>query len=187
MTKLIYATNVSLDGYIEDQHGAFDFGPPDAELFRCHTELLQSAGTLLYGRSLYESMSVWETDATLAARSAAMADFAAAWQKADKIVYSTTLTATSTARTRIERHFDPAAVRDLKAAAGSDLTIGGANLASQAIKAGLVDECQLFVWPTAVGAGKPGLPTDARIELELIAERHFGNGVVLLRYHPRGR
>jgi dihydrofolate reductase len=182
MTKLIYATNFSLDGYIEDERGSFDFGRPDDELFRCHTELIQSAGTLLYGRRLYEGMSVWETDATLAARSEPMADFAAAWQKADKIVYSTTLTAATTAKTRIERHFDPAAVRELKAAASSDLTIGGANLASQAIKEGLVDEFQLFVWPTAVGGGKPALPTDARTELELVDERRFGNGVVLLRY-----
>ena len=185
MTKLIYLTNVSLDGYIEDEHGAFDFGPVDAEVFRSHTELLQSAGTFLYGRRLYETMSVWETDATLAAQSDPMADFATAWQAANKVVYSTTLTAASTANTRIERRFDPTAVRELKAAASSDITVGGADLGSQALIAGLVDECQLYVWPTVLGRGKPALTTDARIDLELSDERRFGNGVVLLRYRPR--
>ncbi|MGH1565156.1 dihydrofolate reductase family protein [Mumia sp. DW29H23] len=187
MAKLIYATNMSLDGYIEDKDGAFDFGPRDAEVFQCHTELLQSAGTFLYGRRLYESMAVWETDATLAAQSDALADFATAWQAADKIVFSTTLTAASTANTRVERHFDHPAVRELKATASGDITIGGAHLAAQAITAGLVDECQLFVWPTTIGGGKPALPTDSRTDLELLDERRFGNGVVLLRYRTRGR
>jgi dihydrofolate reductase len=116
-----------------------------------------------------------------------MADFAKAWQTANKVVYSTTLTAASTANTRIERHFDPTAVRELKAAASSDITVGGANLAAQALKAGLVDECQLLVWPAVVGGGKPALPTDARTDLELIDERRFENGVVLLRYRPVGQ
>jgi dihydrofolate reductase len=187
MTKLIYVTNVTLDGYIEDERGAFDFGPMDDEVFRSCTSLLQSAGTLLYGRRLYESMAVWETDDTLAARSDLMAAFATAWQAANKVVYSTTLTAASTSNTRIERHFDPTAVRELKAAASSDLTVGGANLVSHAFKAGLVDECQLFVWPTVLGGGKPAFPIDARADLELIDERRFGNGVVLLRYRPAGR
>jgi dihydrofolate reductase len=187
MTKLIYVTNVSLDGYIEDERGAFDFGPLDTEVFRSHTTLLQSAGTFLYGRRLYETMAVWETDATLAAQSDLMADFATAWQSANKVVYSTTLSAVSTANTRIERHFDPTALRELKAAASRDITVGGANLASQAFTAGLVDECQLFVWPTVVGGGKPALPTGVRVDLELIDERRFANGVVLLRYRPLGR
>lgn len=187
MTKLIYVTNVTLDGYIEDEHGAFDLFPPDDEVFRSHTNLLQSAGTFLYGRRLYETMAPWETKATLAAQSDLTADFATAWQTANKVVYSTTLTAASTANTRIERHFDPTAVRELKAAASSDITVGGANLASQAFKAGLVDECQLYVWPMVVGGGKPALPTDTRADLELIDERRFGNGVVLLRYRPLGR
>jgi dihydrofolate reductase len=187
MTKLIYVTNVSLDGYIEDERGAFDFGPLDTEVFRSHTTLLRSAGTFLYGRRLYETMAVWETDATLAAQSDLMADFATAWQSANKVVYSTTLSAASTANTRIERHFDPTAVHELKAAASSDITVGGANLASQAFTAGLVDECQLFVWPTVVGGGKPALPTGVRVDLELIDERRFANGVVLLRYRPLGR
>lgn len=184
MTKLIYANNMSLDGYIEDERGAFDFFPVDAEVFRSHTSLLQSAGTFLYGRRLYEKMAVWETDATLAAQSDLMAEFATAWQKANKVVYSTTLTAASTANTRIERNFDPTVVRELKAAASSHIIVGGANLASQALKAGLVDECQLYVLPTVLGGGKPALTTEARADLELIDERRFGNGVVLLRYRP---
>src|SRR3954464_8549174 len=182
MTKLIYLTNVSLDGYIEDERGAFDWFPPDDEVFAFTTDLLRSVGTLLYGRRLYESMAVWETNAALAAQSDLTADFASAWQAANKVVYSTTLTAVSTADTRIERQFDPAAVRELKATASSDLLVGGANLATQAFKAGLVDECHLFVWPVVVGGGKPGLPTGMRTDLELLAERRFGNGVVHLHY-----
>ncbi len=146
-----------------------------------------SAGTFLYGRRLYESMAVWETDATLAARSDLLADFASAWQSADKVVYSTTLTAAPTAKTRIERHFDPTAVRDLKAAANADITVGGADLASQALRAGLVDECQLYILPSVLGGGKPALPTEAAVDLELIDESRFRNGVVLLRYRPVGR
>ena len=149
---------MSLDGYIEDEHGAFDWAPPDDEVFAATTALLRSVGTFLYGRRLYETMAVWETDPALAEQSDLMADFASAWQAADKVVYSTTLAAVSTAATRLERRFDPAAVHELKAAASSDLTIGGANLAAQAFKAGLVDECQLFVWPMIVGGGKPALP-----------------------------
>jgi dihydrofolate reductase len=184
---LIYVTNMSLDGYIEDEGGTFDFGPMDDELFRSYTALLQSAGTFLYGRRLYESMAVWETDAALAAQSDLMAAFATAWHTANKVVYSTTLTAASTANTQIERRFDPTAVRELKDAASSDITVGGANLASQAFTAGLVDECHLFVWPTVVGRGKPALPTNARTDLELVEQRRFGNGVVLLRYRTLGR
>jgi dihydrofolate reductase len=187
MAKLIYVTNVSLDGYIEDERGAFDFGPLDDELFAFTTDLLRSVSTFLYGRRLYESMAVWETDAALAARSDLMADFASTWQAASKVVYSTTLAAVSTADTRLERRFDPAAVRELKATASSDLTVGGANLATQAFKAGLVDECQLLVWPVVVGAGKPGLPTGMRADLELLDERRFRNGVVHLRYRTLGQ
>jgi dihydrofolate reductase len=132
-------------------------------------------------------MAVWETNAALAAQSDLMADFASAWQAANKVVYSTTLAAVSTADTRLERHFDPATVHQLKATVGSDLTVGGANLATQAFKAGLVDECQVFVWPMVVGGGKPGLPTGIRADLELLDERRFGNGVVYLRYRPLGQ
>ena len=130
-------------------------------------------------------MSVWETNPALAEQSDLRADFASIWQAADKVVYSTTLTAVSTSATRLERDFDPAAVLELKAAATSDLTIGGANLAARAFAAGLVDECQLFVWPMIVGGGKPGLPAGVRTNLELLDEHRFGNGVVYLRYRIR--
>jgi dihydrofolate reductase len=187
MAKLIYLTNVSLDGYIEDENGVFGWFPPDDEVFTFTTDLLRAAGTFLYGRRLYEMMAVWETDPALAAKSDLTADFASTWQAANKIVYSTTLAAVSTADTRLERRFDPAAVQQLKATAGSDLTVGGADLAAQAFEAGLVDECQLLVWPIVVGGGKPGLPTGMRAELELLDERRFGNGVVYLRYRPLGQ
>ncbi len=187
MAKLIYVTNVSLDGYIEDERGAFDLYPPDDEVFASTTDLLRSVGTFLYGRRLYETMAVWETNTALAAQSDLTADFASAWQAANKVVYSTTLAAVSTADTRLERHFDPAAVHQLKATVDSDLTIGGANLATQAFKAGLVDECQLFVWPMVVGGGKPGLPTGIRADLELLDERRFRNGAVHRRYRPLGQ
>lgn len=182
MAKLVYITNASVDGYIEDEHGAFDLYEPDDEVFATHTALLRSFGTFLYGRRLYETMSVWETNPALAEQSDLTADFASAWRAAEKVVYSTTLTAVSTADTRLERDFEPATVRDLKAAATRDLTIGGANLAAQAFAAGLVDECQLFVWPMIVGGGKPALPTGIRTSLELVDERRFDNGVVNLRY-----
>ena len=187
MAKLSYVTNVSLDGYIEDESGSINWFPIGDEAFAFHTELLRSAGTFLYGRRLYEAMAVWETDAALAAQSDLMADFAGAWQAANKVVYSTTLAAVSTADTRLERRFDPAAVHELKATASSDLTVGGANLATQAFKAGLVDECRLFVWPVVVGGGKPGLPTGMRADLELLDERRFRNGVVHLRYRTLGQ
>ncbi|MEY9931687.1 dihydrofolate reductase [Catenulispora sp. GP43] len=187
MAKLIYVTNMSLDGYIEDEHGAFDWFPVDDEVFAFTTDLLRSAGTFLYGRRLYEAMAVWETDPALAAKSGLMADFASAWQAASKVVYSTTLDAVPTADTRLERRFDPAAVRELKATAGSDLLVGGANLATQAFKAGLVDECRLLVLPIVVGGGKPGLPTGVRADLELLDERRFRNGVVHLRYRLLGQ
>jgi dihydrofolate reductase len=187
MAKLIYVTNMSLDGYIEDERGVFDLFRPDDEVFASITELVRSVGTFLYGRRLYETMAVWETDAALAAQSDLMADFASAWRAASKVVYSTTLAEVSTADTRLERHFDATAVQELKAAASSDLTVGGADLAAQALQAGLVDECQLFVWPTVLGGGKPALPTERRMDLELRDERRFGNGVVLLRYRPLGR
>jgi dihydrofolate reductase len=186
MADLIYTTNMSLDGFIEDERGAYDFGPLDDDLFATYTDLLRSVGVFLYGRRLYEAMAVWETDAALAAQSDLMADFATAWQAANKVVYSTTLVAVQTARTRLEPDFDPASVRDMKASATSDLTVGGANLAAQAFKAGLVDECRLFVWPVILGGGKPALPRRDRDDLELLDERRFSNGVVQLRYRiPR--
>src|SRR5690242_13963516 len=187
MARLIYLTNLSLDGYIEDERGAFDWFPPDDEVFAFTTDLVRSVGTFVYGRRLYEAMAVWETDAALAAQSDLMADFASAWRAASKVVYSTTLATVSTADTRLEHRFDPDAVHQLKATANSDLTVGGANLAAQAFQAGLVDECQLLVWPVVVGGGKPGLPTGMRADLELLDERRFRNGVVYLRYRISGQ
>ncbi|GID33245.1 dihydrofolate reductase family protein [Paractinoplanes brasiliensis] len=186
MGKLSYVTNVSLDGYIEDEQGDISWFPLGDEVFAFHTELLRPVGTFLYGRRLYEAMAVWETDAGLAARSDLTAEFASTWQKASKIVYSTTLDVVSTADTRIERQFDPATVRELKATTGSDLTVGGAELAAQAFRAGLVDECRLVVLPVVLGGGKPGLPSGLRLDLELVDERRFPNGVVYLRYRIEG-
>lgn len=185
MAELIYASNMSLDGCTEDEHGAFDWALPDDDVFASITELMRSAGTYLYGRRMYETLAVWETDPTLAARSDLMAEYASAWQAADKVVYSSTLAAPTTARTRLERHFDVRAVRDLKAAAGRDLLVGGPSLAARALVAGLVDELALFVWPVVLGGRNPALPNDTRADLELIDEHRFGNGVVLLRYHVR--
>ncbi len=182
MAKLIYASNMSLDGYTEDERGAFDWAPPDDDVFAATTALLRSVGTFLYGRRLYETMAVWETNTAIAEQSDLTADFASAWRAADKVVYSTTLAAVPTATTRLERHFDPDAVQELKAEATSNLTIGGANLAARAFEAGLVDECQLFVWPMILGGGKPALPAGVRANLELLDEHRFGNGVVHLRY-----
>jgi dihydrofolate reductase len=182
MAKLIYVTNVSLDGYIEDEHGRFDWTDPDDELFASITDLVRPMGTYLYGRRLYEAMALWETDPALVAQSELTADFAGMWQAADKVVYSTTLDAVSTARTQLERTFDPPAVRDLKASATSDLTVGGAHLAAHAFRAGLVDECHLLVHPVIVGGGKPGLPSDIRVDLELLEARRLGKVVVDLHY-----
>ena len=182
MAKLIYVTNVSLDGYIEDEHGSLDWTEPDDGYFASVTDLVRPMGTYLYGRRLYESMAVWEIDSALATQSELTADFTAVWQAADKVVYSTTVDAVSTARTRLERTFDPPAVRDLKASATNDLTVGGAHLAAQAFRAGLVDECHLLVHPVIVGGGKPGLPSDIRVDLELLDARRFGKVVVDLHY-----
>jgi dihydrofolate reductase len=185
MAKLIYVTNVSIDGYIEDEHGSLDWTEPDDEVFAFITDLIRPVGTYLYGRRLYESMAVWETDPALGAQSDLMAAFANVWQAADKVVYSKTLDGVSTARTRLERSFEAASVRDLKGSATGDLMVGGARLAAAAFEAGLVDECQLFIHPVLLGGGKPGLPRDARVDLELLDERRFGHGVVYLRHRVR--
>ncbi len=182
MPKLIYASNMSLDGCTEDERGAFDWAPPDDDVFAFITELMRSAGTYLYGRRMYETMAVWETDVTLAARSDLTAHYAKAWQAADKVVFSSSLAAPSTANTRLERRFDRSAVHELKAAATRDLLVGGPSLAAQALMAGLVDELHLFVWPVVLGGRKPALPTDMRADLELLDEHRFSNGVLQLRY-----
>jgi dihydrofolate reductase len=187
MAKLIYSTITSLDGYIEDRDGKFDWAVPDEEVHAFFNDLERPVGTYLYGRRMYEVMVGWETDHTLAARSPLLRDYAQIWQAADKIVYSKTLETVSTGRTRIERNFDAETVRQLKGSAGSDVTVGGPDLAAQAFKAGLVDECHLFVAPIVVGGGKQSLPDDVRLELELLDERRFRNGMVHLRYRTKGR
>ena len=182
MAKLIYSAIASLDGYVADADGNFDWAVPDEEVHTFINDLERPVGAYLYGRRMYETMVGWETDPTLADRSPLMRDFAEIWQAADKIVYSKTLEAVSTARTRIERDFDPEAVRQMKDVAGRDLIVGGPELAAQAFRAGLVDECHLFVVPMVVGGGKRSLPDNVRIELELLDERRFGNGMVYLEY-----
>jgi dihydrofolate reductase len=182
MAKLIYGSNMSLDGFTEDEHGAFDWAPPDDEVFGFITTLMRSAGTYLYGRRMYETLAVWETDPALAAHSDLRAEYASAWEAADKVVYSSTLTAPATTSTRLERHFEPKVVIALKAASDGDLLIGGPTLAAQALAAGLVDEVALFVWPISLGGRNPALPTDTRLDLELVDEHRFENGVVYLRY-----
>lgn len=186
MARLIYIANLSLDGYIEDAHGRFEWTEPSDEAFAFITDLLRPVGTHLYGRRMYETMAVWETDPALAARSELMADFASVWQAADKIVYSTTLHAASTGNTRLEHHFDPGSVRDLKRSAARDLIVGGPALAAHAFRASLVDECHLFIHPLLVGDGKPAFPGDVRLPLVLLDEHRFGDGVVHLRYCTQG-
>ena len=186
MATLTYVTNVSVDGYIEDARGSFDWSEPSDEVFAFITDLVRPVGTWLYGRRLYESMAVWETDPALAARSELLAEFAKVWQTGEKIVYSTTLETVSTARTQLERRFDADAVRAMKSSATDELTVGGANLATQAFAAGVVDECHLFVHPVLVGGGKPGLPRDeALVRLDLQDERRFDNGIVYLHYRTQ--
>ena len=183
MPKLIYSTITSLDGYVEDAQGNFDWGRPDDELHAFVNDLARSIGTYLYGRRMYETMVFWETVATGPDQATVERDFAAIWRGAEKVVYSRTLQSASSAKTRIEREFDPDAIRHMKEVADSDLTIGGAELAGEAIRAGLVDECHLFLVPVLVGAGKPSLPAGVRAQLHLLDERRFGSGVVYLRYH----
>jgi dihydrofolate reductase len=185
MAKLIYSAITSLDGYVTDENGNFDWAVPDEEVHTFVNNLERSVGTYLYGRRIYEVMVGWETDHTLADQSPVMRDFAEIWQAADKIVYSKTLETVSTARTRIERDLDPEAVRQIQARAGPDIMVGGPDLAAQAIKAGLVDEWHLFVAPIMVGGGKHSLPDNVLLQLELLDERRFGNGMVHLHYRTR--
>jgi dihydrofolate reductase len=182
MARLIYSAITSLDGYIEDTDGGFGWAEPDQEVHRFVNDLERSARTYLYGRRMYEMMVGWETDPSLAEMSEEMRDFGEIWKAADKVVYSTTLTAVTTRRTRIERHFDVDAVRAMKDGAAHDLLIGGANLAAHAFAAGLVDECQLFLNPVVVGGGKRALPDHVRADLDLLNERRFTSGVVYLHY-----
>ena len=185
MGKLIYSAITSLDGYVADAEGKFDWSVPDEEVHAFVNDLERPVGTYLYGRGMYEVMLYWETAHTLAEQPAVERDFAGIWQGADKIVYSTTLGAVSSSRTRIERGFDPEMVRRLKAGSAQDLSVGGPHLAAQALRAGLVDECHLFVTPVVVGGGTPFLPGDLRLSLDLLDERRFSNGVVHLHYRTR--
>jgi dihydrofolate reductase len=185
VARLIYMAITSLDGYVADKSGNFDWAMPDDEVFAFVNDFERPVGTYLYGRRLYETMTGWDTAHTVADQPPLMLDFAQIWQAADKIVYSKTLETVSSARTRIERDFDPEMIRQMKATAARDITVGGPELAAQALKAGLVDECHLIISPIIVGGGKPSLPGDVRLELELLDERRFGNGVVHLHYRTR--
>jgi dihydrofolate reductase len=185
MAHLIYTANMSLDGYSEDVDGKFDWTDPSGEVFQFITNLLRADGTHLYGRRMYQTMMFWETDPNLAAESPLMRDFAQVWQAADKIVYSRTLETVSTRKTQIERNFDPEAIRRLKENVEQDIHIGGSELAAQAFRLGLIDECQLFLIPIIVGGGKKSLPDNVRLGLELLEEHRFGNGVVFLRYRVK--
>jgi dihydrofolate reductase len=184
MAKMIYSAIMSLDGYVADEDGNFDWGEPDAEVHSFINELERPFGIYLYGRRLYEVMVAWETLNT-DKQPPHMQNFAQMWQGADKIVYSRTLESVSSARTRIEREFDPDAVRKMKAGGGRDIVVGGPALAAQAFRAELVDECHLFVAPIVVGGGKQSLPNNVRLNLELLDERRFGNGMVHLRYRTK--
>jgi dihydrofolate reductase len=185
MASLIYTTNASLDGYIADEHGKFDWAEPDEEVHTFINDLERPVGTYLLGRRMYEVLAYWDDPPALDEQPPFVQEFAEIWQAADKVVYSRTLETARTARTLIERDFDPEAIRQLKAHSDRDVTIGGPELAAQAIKAGLVDDYQMFVVPVVVGAGKQSLPRDGRIELELVHERRFGNGTVFLHYRTR--
>ena len=185
MGRLIYSMIQSLDGYTEDAQGDFSWGAPDEALHTFVNELASSVGTYLYGRRMYETMVYWETAHTLPDQPQHELDWARQWQATEKVVYSRTLAEPRSARTRIEREFDPEAVRRLKAGAAHDLTVDGPGLAEQALRAGLVDEIQLIVCPVVVGGGKRFFPKDVRLNLELLEERRFSSGVVVLRYAVR--
>jgi dihydrofolate reductase len=184
MANLTYSMIASLDGYVVDEGGKFDWAAPDEEVHTLINDLARPIGTYLLGRRMYEVLAYWDDPPNLDEQSPAVQAFAEIWRDADKVVYSTTLDAVSTARTRIERHFDPDAVRKLKADSERDLTVGGPELAAHAIKAGLVDDYQLFVVPVVVGGGTQFLPGETRLRLQLLDERRFRNGTVLLRYAP---
>jgi dihydrofolate reductase len=179
MAKLIYAAIASLDGYVADEHGKWDWSVPDDEVHAAVNDLTRPLGTYLLGRRMYEVLVAWET---IDDEQPLMRDFAAIWRSAEKVVYSRTLQEVSSARTRIEREFDPDAVRRMKDESEQDLSVAGPELAAQALRAGLVDECHLFLSPIVVGGGNPALPDHARVPLELLGERRFGNGVVHLHY-----
>lgn len=182
MGRLIYAAIASLDGYVADEDGNFKWCAPDEEVHAFVNDLQRGVGTQLLGRRMYDVLAVWDTIDTGPEQEPVMRDYAELWRAADKVVYSRTLESVSTARTRLERDFDPEAVRALKAGADRDLSVGGPELAAEAFRAGLVDEVHLFLSPVVVGGGIRALPDGARLDLELLEERRFGNGVVHLAY-----
>jgi dihydrofolate reductase len=184
MAKLIYSAITSLDGYVADEDGNFDWAEPDEEMHTFVNELERPVGTYLYGRRMYDVMVAWET-MDLSDQPPFIRDYAEIWRAADKIVYSRTLETVSSTRTRLERDFDPESIRRMKALAEPDISVGGPGLAAQVIEAGLVDECHLFLTPIVVGGGKRSLPNNVRLKLELLDERRFGNGVVHLHYRSR--
>lgn len=185
MAKLIYSAITSLDGYLEDEDGKFDWAAPDDELHALVNDLERPIGTYLYGRRMYETMVLWETAGTGPEQLGVHSDFAEIWRAAEKRVYSRTLQAVSSTKTRIEREFDPQAIRRLKESSSRDISIGGPELTAQAFSAELVDECHLFLTPIAIGGGKRALPAGVRISLELLDHRSMGNGAVHLHYGVR--
>lgn len=185
MAYLIYSAISSLDGYIEDQDGKFNWAAPDDEVHSFINDLQRTAGTYLYGRRMYETMKGWETDPDIAAASPLLQDFAEIWQSVEKIVYSKTLENASTSKTQIRRTFEENEILQLKRISDGEIYIGGPNLASHAFQARLIDECHLFLTPVIVGGGKPSLPNDLHLELELLEQRRFDSGIVFLRYRTR--
>ena len=182
MAKLIYTAIASLDGYVADEHGKFDWAAPDEEVHAFANDLERPIGTHLYGRRMYETMKVWEGDEILQGQPAVMRDYAEIWRAADNIVYSRSLAEVETARTKLERSLDPGAIRALKESGERDVGIGGPDLAGQALAADLIDEIHLLLVPVAVGAGKPTLPIHRQLSLKLQQHRRFGNGTVYLQY-----
>jgi dihydrofolate reductase len=182
MAKLTYSAITSLDGYVADERGKFDWAEPDEEVHAFVNDLERPVGTYLYGRRMYEVMVYWESVNDRGEQPAIIRDYAEVWRAADKIVYSRTLDDIASARTRIERDFDPEAVRRMKETMNRDLSIGGPTLAANAITAGLVDEYHLFITPVVVGGGTAALPDDVRLRLTLLNERRFNNGVIHLHY-----
>ena len=185
MANLIYSVLSSLDGYVEDEAGQFDWAVPSDEVHAFINDAMRPVGTHLYGRRMYEVMHVWETDPGFAEESPLLAEYARLWQAADKIVFSRTLQDVSTSRTQLVSEFDPEAIRQMKAREERDLVIAGPTLAAEAFRAGLVDECQLYLAPISIGGGKPSLPTGLQLQLNLAEQRRFSNGMVYLRYLVR--
>jgi dihydrofolate reductase len=185
MAKLIYVMPMSLDGCVADEAGDYEWAAPDEEVHAFLNNLLRPIGTYLYGRKMYQTMAVWETPDVIPGLTPVMLDFARLWQAADKIVYSKTLEAISTSKTRLQREFDPQALRELKTHSPHDLTVGGPALAGHAIQAGLVDEYHFLVPPITIGGGKRVLPANVRVKLGLESEHRFANGTLYLRYRPR--